>query len=160
MHKLLAGWLALAHRCSKKPDAGMKVRAFGEQDRAAVIALWQACGLTAPQNDPNKDIDRKLRVDPDLFLVGEDHRGIVASVMAGYEGHRGWISYLAVSPASQRQGLGQIIMHEAEKRLLTRGCPKINLQVRAGNRAVLGFYATLGYLDDDVMGLGKRLIPD
>lgn len=143
----------------------MKVRVYEEQDRNSVITLWRECGLVAPQNDPDKDIDRKLKVDADLFLVGveTDQIGneiVIASVMGGYEGHRGWINYLAVSPNHQRKGYGQAIMKAVELRIQAKGCPKINLQVRHTNQAVIAFYTALGYGDDNVVGLGKRLEKD
>ncbi|MFV8816322.1 GNAT family acetyltransferase [Haliea sp. E17] len=135
----------------------MKIRPFEEPDRQGVIALWQECGLVVPQNDPDRDIDRKQQVDPGLFLVGIVDRDIVASVMGGYEGHRGWINYLAVRPTHQRSGHGRSIMRAVERLLELRGCPKINLQVRATNTVVLRFYEALGYRPDEVVSLGKRL---
>jgi ribosomal protein S18 acetylase RimI-like enzyme len=138
----------------------MKIRTFEEQDKNEVIALWRECGLVVPQNDPTKDIERKLKVDPELFLVGLDENSIVAAVMGGYEGHRGWINYLAVKPSKQRKGYGQAIMQAVERLLKQRGCPKINLQVRTKNSAVIAFYAAIGYGNDNVVGLGKRLEHD
>ena len=139
----------------------MDIRQFDpEQDSPAVIALWQACGLVVPQNDPAKDIARKLAVDPDLFLVGEAEGTLVASVMGGYEGHRGWINYLAVAPHCQHRGYGREIMDAVEERLRAKGCPKINLQVRSSNESVIRFYESLGYSNDNVVGLGKRLEAD
>ncbi|TGG91682.1 GNAT family acetyltransferase [Natronospirillum operosum] len=138
----------------------MNIRPFQEADRSAVITLWQGTGLTVPQNDPDEDINRKLRVDPELFLIGEINGEVVATVMAGYEGHRGWINYLAVSPMHQRNGYARQLMETAERLLKKRGCPKINLQVRATNVGVIEFYAALGYGDDHVVGLGKRLVND
>lgn len=138
----------------------MKIRPFEEKDRAATITLWQQCGLVVPHNDPNKDIDRKLKVDADLFLVGVDNNKIVASVMGGYEGHRGWINYLAVSPEHQRKGYGQAMMQSVEELILAKGCPKINLQVRNSNQAVIAFYNAIGYGQDQVISLGKRLEHD
>jgi ribosomal protein S18 acetylase RimI-like enzyme len=138
----------------------MKIRAFEESDEEGVIALWSECDLLVPQNDPAKDIGRKLKVDRDLFLVGVDGTTIVATVMAGYEGHRGWINYLAVKPSERRKGYGQKIMQAAEMLLKNRGCPKINLQVRGANTNVIAFYSAIGYGDDDVVGLGKRLEHD
>lgn len=135
----------------------MKVRVYIETDQDAVIALWGECGLVVPQNNPAKDIERKLKVDPDLFLVGINKTGIVATVMGGYEGHRGWINYLAVKPTEQRKGYGQSIMHAVEQRLEEKGCPKINLQVRTTNEQVIAFYSAIGYDNDNVVGLGKRL---
>lgn len=140
---------------------GGRIRPYEPADEAEVIGLWQRCGLTRPWNDPAKDIRRKLAEQPELFgvLPGDDG-SIVGTVMAGYEGHRGWINYLAVDPARQGQGLGRELMDWAEARLRERGCPKINLQVRHGNEAVLAFYAALGYADDNVVSLGKRLEHD
>jgi ribosomal protein S18 acetylase RimI-like enzyme len=125
-----------------------------------VIALWEEAGLAVPQNDPGKDIDRKMEVDPDLFLVGESDGEVVATVMAGYEGHRGWINYLAVRPSHQRNGYGRLLMETAESLLGKKGCPKINLQVRNINADVIEFYSAIGYGDDQVIGMGKRLVHD
>ncbi len=144
------------------PD-GTTIRAYQAGDEAAVVSLWQRCGLTRPWNDPAKDIRRKLVEQPELFgvMVGRDDAGlVVGTVMAGYEGHRGWINYLAVDPGMQGAGLGRALMDWAEAQLRARGCPKINLQVRQGNEAVLAFYAALGYADDQVVSLGKRLEHD
>ena len=140
---------------------GNGIRPFLAADEAEVIGLWQRCGLTRPWNDPAKDIRRKLAEQPELFgvLAGEEG-AVLGTVMAGYEGHRGWINYLAVEPSRQGQGLGRQLMDWAEARLRERGCPKINLQVRRGNEAVLAFYAALGYADDNVVSLGKRLEHD
>jgi ribosomal protein S18 acetylase RimI-like enzyme len=138
----------------------MKIRIYEDGDKSEVISLWQECGLVVPQNDPGKDIERKLRVDPGLFLVGVCAGSVVATVMGGYEGHRGWINYLAVNPAVQRQGYGQAIMQAVEVLMKEKGCPKINLQVRAGNDKVIAFYSAIGYGNDDVVGLGKRLQHD
>ncbi len=138
----------------------MEIRRFAETDSDAVIALWQRCGLLRPWNDPRKDIARKLRVQPELFLVGVVDGRVVASVMAGYEGHRGWINYLAVDPGLRRGGLGRAMMAAAEKGLAELGCPKVNLQVRRGNEHVVAFYDRLGYVEDDVVSMGKRLESD
>src|SRR5581483_7936638 len=123
----------------------MLIRAFQPEDEEAVIALWQRCELVRPSNDPKKDIQRKLKVRPDLFLVGLLESKIIASVMAGYEGHRGWLNYVAVDPKYQRRGLARKIMAEAERLLREAGCPKINLQVRSSNRAAMEFYRRVGY---------------
>ncbi|MFN6499395.1 MAG: GNAT family acetyltransferase [Nostoc sp. DedQUE01] len=140
--------------------ADMEIRAFELTDESAVIALWMRCGLTRPWNDPKKDIERKLCVQRHLFLVSIIGQEIVATVMAGYEGHRGWINYLAVAPQYQRQGIGKLMMLEAEQLLVEAGCPKINLQVRTTNTEVIKFYQHLGYVVDDVISLGKRLESD
>jgi ribosomal protein S18 acetylase RimI-like enzyme len=138
----------------------MKIRSFQGGDDPAVIALWDDCELTRPWNDPSKDIARKGAVADDLFLVGLVGDAIVATVMAGYDGHRGWINYLAVHPSQQRHGFGRELMDEAERRLHARGCPKINLQVRASNAAAVAFYDRLGYTTDDVVSMGKRIEVD
>jgi len=138
----------------------MDIRAFQPGDEASVISLWQACGLTRPWNNPRKDIQRKLSVRPDLFLVGVTDGLVVASAMAGYDGHRGWIYYLAVSPEHQQRGLGRQIMAHAERLLAEMGCPKVNLLVRSSNAAAIEFYRRLGYARDEVVSLGKRLEHD
>ncbi len=138
----------------------MNIRAYQASDENAVIDLWLRCGLVVPQNNPWTDIQRKLEVAPELFLVGTLDGEIVATVMAGYEGHRGWINYLAVAPHLQRTGYGRQIMVHAEELLRERGCPKINLQVRTSNRQVIEFYQSLGFSCDEVLSLGKRLVQD
>ena len=138
----------------------MKIRAFRESDTEAVVALWRRCGLVWPQNDPYKDILRKMRVSPEWFLVGDVAGKIVASVMIGYEGHRGWINYLAVDVGQRKCGLGRALIEEVERLLRAEGCAKINLQVRSSNREVLAFYRAIGFLPDDVVSMGKRLERD
>ncbi len=133
------------------------IRVFQASDEPQIAALWEACGLVVPWNVPHLDIARKTEFQPDLFFVGEVERRIVSSVMAGYEGHRGWINYLAVDPAWRGKGLGRQLMAFVEARLRDLGCPKINLQVRGTNREVLAFYERLGYRVDDTVSLGKRL---
>ncbi len=138
----------------------MKTRAFHVDDTDGVVRLWTACELVVPWNDPRQDIARKLKVNPELFLVGELAGEIVATVMGGYEGHRGWINYLAVDPAHRGKAYGREIMAAIESRLQDLDCPKINLQVRSSNEAVLRFYEAIGYGIDDVVGMGKRLKQD
>ena len=135
----------------------MNIRPFQSIDEAEVIQLWMDCGLVVPQNNPKRDIERKMRVNPELFLVGELDGKIIATCMAGYEGHRGWINYLAVAPPLQRQGYAKEIMAAAERLLSKAGCPKINLQVRSTNAKVIDFYKSIGFKIDDVVSLGKRL---
>lgn len=138
----------------------MMLRTYQTTDEEAVIALWHACGLVVPQNNPKRDIVRKLRVNPELFLVGDLDGKIIATCMAGYEGHRGWINYLAVAPEHQRKGFAREVMQHAESLLRAAGCPKINLQVRSTNAAVIAFYEQLGFQIDAVTSLGKRLVSD
>ena len=135
----------------------MEVRVFEPADQEAVIRLWQACGLVVPLNDPVADIRAKVDFQPELFLVGLIKGKPAATVMAGYEGHRGWINYLAVDPGLRRMGLGWRIMEAAERLLRELGCQKINLQVRRSNKGVIEFYTRLGFREDEVVSLGKRL---
>lgn len=138
----------------------MQIRPYQQNDEPAVIQLWRKCGLTRPWNDPTRDILRKQQVQPEWFLVGLVEGVIVASVMAGYDGHRGWVNYLAVDPEYQRQGIARELMTEVERLLTDAGCPKLNLQVRATNEAAMRFYERIGYKQDEVVSFGKRLIPD
>ncbi|MBI1312691.1 GNAT family acetyltransferase [bacterium] len=138
----------------------MEIRPYTEADESAVIDLWNRCGLTRPWNDPGKDIARKLKVQSEWFLIGVLDKQIIATVMAGYDGHRGWINYLAVDPARRREGHGRTMMREAENVLLEFGCPKVNLQVRQDNLEAIAFYERIGFTQDAVVSLGKRLIPD
>ncbi len=135
----------------------MEIRCFRTDDEPSVIALWKECDLVRPWNDPHRDICRKLKVNAEWFLVGLVDGQVVATVMAGYEGHRGWLNYLAVAPEFQRRGLARGIVVEAERLLRKAGCPKINLQIRTSNQAVIEFYRRLGYSVDDVVSMGKRL---
>jgi ribosomal protein S18 acetylase RimI-like enzyme len=138
----------------------LHIRPFRPADEAAVVNLWRACQLVVPHNNPYRDIARKLRVNPEWFLVGELDGALVATCMVGYEGHRGWINYLAVDPGIRRRGCGRQMMDEAERLLRQAGCPKINLQVRATNAEVVQFYRDLGFKVDEVLSMGKRLEPD
>ena len=138
----------------------MNIRPFKISDTESVISLWEICRLTRPWNNPQLDIERKMAVGPDLFLVATDKEQIIGSVMGGYDGHRGWINYLAVHPQNRKQGLGRQLMYAVEELLLSAGCPKINLQVRHGNNDVIAFYQAIGFADDKCVSFGKRLIPD
>ena len=145
------------------------IRDFIPADTDDVVDLWERCGLTRPWNDPFKDIERKKTDLNGAFWVaceaGEDvvKRNVaklIGTVMIGYDGHRGIINYLAVSPTHQNKGLGGQIMRAAEAFLIERGCPKVSFCVRRDNHAVLSFYDRLGYQPDDIVFLGKRLISD
>ena len=139
---------------------GVRIRSYEHADEDQVVALWQACELTRPWNDPRRDIARKLDTQAGPFLVAEAEGSLVGTAMVGYDGHLFWINYLAVHPARRTQGIGRALMARAERELTSLGCPKLNLQVRSSNGQVLAFYARLGYLQDDVVSLGKRLIHD
>ena len=138
----------------------MDIRAYLESDEEAVIALWSKCGLVVAHNDPGKDIARKLEVGRDLFLVGVENGEVMATVMGGYDGHRGWVNYLAVCPNHRLKSYGTLLMRAIEKLLMERGCSKLNLQIRRSNEAIIDFYNSIGYAEDAVVSMGKRLIPD
>jgi ribosomal protein S18 acetylase RimI-like enzyme len=138
----------------------MIIHPYEKADETAVIELWRKCDLTRPQNDPKKDIERILKVNPELFLVGVEGNKVVATAMGGYDGHRGWVNYIGVDPAYRKKGLGRKMMEAIEKMLLERGCPKLNLQVLVDNTKAMKFYERIGYKKDEVVSLGKRLIPD
>ena len=136
----------------------MKISEFTVDQSDKVIALWETCGLTRSWNNPEKDIARKNSDRNGKFLVGQIGEVLMASIMIGYDGHRGSINYLAVDPDFSGAGYGKILIAEAEKLLLSVGCPKINLCVRADNDKVVEFYRQLGYAVEPVHVLGKRLI--
>lgn len=138
----------------------MKIRDYRNPDKEKVISLWLECGLVVASNNPESDIERKLSSGNGWFLVGDLDGEIISTCMIGYEGHRGWINYLAVSVDHQRRGYGKLMMEKAELLLDSIGCPKINLQIRRTNSQVIEFYKELGYLTDDVVGMGKRLSLD
>jgi ribosomal protein S18 acetylase RimI-like enzyme len=154
-----SGWVPLRH-IRMREDAGLSIRVFQELDREGIIQLWGDCNLLVPWNDPNRDIDRKLAADPGGFMVGLIERQVVASCMAGYDGHRGWLNYLAVSPGHRREGIGRQMVAAAESRLRKAGCPKVNLQVRETNTDAIDFYRQIGFAVDSVISLGKRLVSD
>lgn len=136
------------------------IRQFQPADADATVALWEACGLTRPWNDPHVDIARKLTAQPELFLVAEDEGAIIGSVMAGYDGHRGWMYYLATASTHRGLGVGRSLVAAAEELLEAMGCPKSQLMVRNDSHSAIDFYTQLGYETNEVRVLGKRLITD
>lgn len=138
----------------------LEIRPFELPDTEAVVSLWQATGLTRPWNNPYQDIRRKLAVQPELFLVALDGVTVVGSVMAGYDGHRGWLYYLASAPERRGEGIARRLVGEAEERLTAMGCPKVQLMVRPENNSAHGFYEALGYETFETWATGKRLIAD
>ena len=136
------------------------IRSYRKSDKKEVIELWQECDLVVPWNDPQRDIERKLSVQREFFLIGLLKKEIISTAMAGYDGHRGWVYYLAVKPRYQHQEIGKQMMKEAEIRLFELGCPKLNIIVRTTNLEVVNFYKSIGYKIDAVTNLGKRLAPD
>tara|TARA_B100000579_G_C22220722_1_gene571531 strand:+ start:28 stop:468 length:441 start_codon:yes stop_codon:yes gene_type:complete len=141
-------------------ESSLLIRKFHENDEQRLVSLWKVCRLTVPWNNPHKDISRKLSVQPELFLVGLFEENLIASVMAGYDGHRGWINYLAVHPDFQKRGFGKQLMVKVENELRELGCPKINLQIREGNEKVLSYYLKLGFFEEKNISMGKRLEDD
>jgi len=135
------------------------IRALESDDVEAVVRLWEKTELTRPWNDPFADIARAREVWPDLMLVATEGKALVGSVMAGYDGHRGWLYYVATDPSRRGRGIGSALVAEAERRLAALGCPKVQLMVRRENSSVLAFYDALGYDDGDVVTYGKRLVP-
>ncbi|MEM7694760.1 MAG: GNAT family acetyltransferase [Pseudomonadota bacterium] len=123
----------------------------------AIAALWRACDLTRPWNDPHADIFRAIAHPTAALLIARDPE-IVGTVMVGDDGHRGAIYYLAVAPTHQRTGLGRDLLSAAEDHLKTNGCPKLNLVIRAENTAVAAFYKACGYAQEDRMMMAKRLM--
>lgn len=136
------------------------IRPYLESDLDDVIALWELCGLTRPWNTPEIDIFRKLAQRDQLFLLAVKDNQLIATVMGGYDGHRGWVNYLAVHPNFQRNGVATALVQQLEKRLIALGCPKLQLLIRKDNIDVQSFYEQLGYDEIDVICLGKRLIQD
>ncbi|WP_119697216.1 GNAT family acetyltransferase [Microbacterium halotolerans] len=139
---------------------GVDIRTLVASDIDDVIALWDVTGLTRPWNDPRADIARARGVWPELLLVAVAGETVVGSVLAGYDGHRGWLYYLATDPSRRREGIAAALVAEAEQRLIALGCPKVQLMVRAGNAEVLRFYDARGYDRSDVLVTGKRIISD
>lgn len=135
----------------------MQIRPFRQADRAAVIALWQACNLTRPWNDPDSDIDFCLSKPESTILVGEAAGKVIASVMTGHDGHRGWLYYLAVDPAIRKSGHGRMMVSAAEDWLKSRGVPKVMLMVRPENTKVRAFYDALGYTEEPRVIFSRRL---
>jgi ribosomal protein S18 acetylase RimI-like enzyme len=138
----------------------LDVRPYTENDEQAVIALWREVFPAAPAwNNPAEDIRRKLAVQRDLFLVAARGSELVGTAMGGYDGHRGWVYYVAVSPRYRRQGIGTALLLALEEALARLGCPKVNLQVRAasGSEEIVAFYRQLGYHVEERISMGKRL---
>ncbi|MBA1228312.1 GNAT family acetyltransferase [Pseudomonas viridiflava] len=127
--------------------------------RLAVIELWQAVfDDDAPHNRPDLSIDMKLEVGDELFFVAVLEDRITGTLMAGYDGHRGWLYSVAVDPQHRGQGVGTLLVRHAEQALIKLGCIKINLQVRTRNEGVKAFYETLGYVQEPIISLGKRIL--
>ena len=135
----------------------IEISALAEAEADAAVALWQACGLTRPWNDPHADLKLALATPTATILAGRLDGRLVATIMTGFDGHRGWVYYLAVAPEAQRGGHGAAMMRAAESWLRARGVPKLNLMVRGDNAAATGFYEAIGYERSDVIVLQKFL---
>lgn len=133
------------------------MREANAADTREVIALWEACGLTRPWNDPAADFARAVAGPTSAILMLHEGGALAASVMVGFDGHRGWVYYLAVAPERRRAGLGRTMMDAAEAWLRARGAPKIQLMVREDNEAALGFYEALGLERQKVVTVGRFL---
>ena len=123
----------------------------------AIVDLWEECGLIIPQNNPVEDIQKKLDFQPELFFIALLDGKLVGSIMVGYEGHRGWLNYLAVLPSFQKRGYGKKLVKKAIIELRKIGCLKLNLQVRKSNTTVVEFYKHLGFKEEERTSLGMRL---
>ncbi len=135
----------------------LKMIRYNPKYQEAVVDLWNKCGLAVPLNDPIEDIQKKLDFQPQLFFIALLDDQLIGSVMVGYEGHRGWLNYLAVSPEHQRHGFGKKLVEKAVDELKKLGCLKVNVQVRRKNASTVEFYKHLGFKDDEVVSLGMRL---
>jgi len=139
------------------PAPALTIAPIGDGDVADVIALWQRCGLTRPWNDPASDIALARKGENAAMLAGRDNSGIVASVLVGHDGHRGWVYYVAVDPDCRHKGYGRVIMDAAEHWLRLRGIEKLQLMVRPDNSQVQAFYRSIGYLEQERIIYAKWL---
>lgn len=136
------------------------IRQYIDTDLEDIITLWEECDLTRPWNNPEIDIFRKIAQKDGLFLLAVKDEQLIATVMGGYDGHRGWVNYLAVHPHYQRNSVATALLQQLEKRLIAIGCPKLQLLIHKENIDVQSFYEQLGYEELEVICLGKRLIQD
>ncbi len=134
------------------------IRPYRTDDELEVIQLWKKIFPETPQhNDPIRDIQSKLKIQPELFLVAVKDHLLVGTAMAGFDGHRGWVYYLAVDPSYRRNGIGTALMKKEEGLLVQKGCPKLNLQIRVNNSDLQAFYGKLGYKVEQRISMGKKL---
>ena len=148
-----------AHRMSNVDvPAALAIRSYDEGDEQAVAALWREVFPDAPpRNEPHANIRRKLAVQRELFFVAVESGAVVGTAMGGYDGHRGWVYGVAVSPGYRRRGIGATLMQRVEDELRRLGCPKLNLQIRSDNREAVAFYEGLGYRIEERISMGKSL---
>ena len=136
---------------------GVRVEPATSNDREATIALWEIAGLTRSWNDPRSDFDLALSNPTSDVLLARQGAELVGTIMVGFDGHRGWIYYLATDPGNRGRGIGRALVEAAEDKLRAFGCPRVRLMVRGGNRPARAFYETLGYEAQDVVTLGRTL---
>jgi ribosomal protein S18 acetylase RimI-like enzyme len=138
----------------------VEIRAYRSADHDAVVELWERVFPNPePRNDPVKNIQHKLTVQPELFLLALIDFRVVGTCMAGFDGHRGWVHLVGVAPEHRRAGVGSALMRRAEALLTRIGCPKLNLQVRGTTPEAAGFYESLGFRVEERISLGKVLPP-
>lgn len=136
----------------------MEIRPYQAQDKAGLLALWEEIfPAGSPHNDPQTSLENKLRVERDLLFVALIDDVVIGSVMGGYDGHRGWIYSLAVSPPLRRQGIASALMRTIEEKIKSLGCLKLNLQVVTSNDEVVAFYEELGFIVEERISMGKKL---
>lgn len=141
----------------REVNTAIEIRDFAEADRAAVVRVWETVlPDDQPHNQPNPVIDAKLAVD-EMLYVAETGAEVIGTVMAGYDGHRGWLYSVAVLPGYQRRGIASALVKHALEALSKRGCLKVNLQIRSGNEAVIGFYESIGFVTEARVSMGIRL---
>jgi ribosomal protein S18 acetylase RimI-like enzyme len=140
-----------------KPVPALAIADIADGDVATVIALWQACGLTRPWNDPASDIALARRGPNSAILIGRDGGAIVATAMVGHDGHRGWVYYVATDPDLRGKGYGRAIMNAAEDWLRAAGIPKLQLLVRPENAGVAAFYQSIGFGEQQILFFTKWL---
>jgi ribosomal protein S18 acetylase RimI-like enzyme len=140
-----------------KPLPPLSIAAIADADIPAVVALWHACGLTRPWNDPASDIALARREPNSTVLIGRDSGAIVATAMVGHDGHRGWVYYVATDPERRQQGFGRVIMNAAEDWLRAAGLAKVQLMVRRENARAGAFYQSIGYAESQTIVFAKWL---
>jgi ribosomal protein S18 acetylase RimI-like enzyme len=149
---------ALVARFDRRNPVTPLVRAFAAGDREAVLALWrEVFGYTEARNHPEKTLDDKLAMNDGLLFVAVGEAGLMGTLLAGYDGHRGWLYRAAVLPRARRRGVGRALVESAEAALRARGCAKINLQTHVGNAAAEAFWNRLGYSTEPRVSMGKDL---
>ena len=137
----------------------MEIRKFEERDKAEVSRLWRSVfSDDPPHNEPTKVIDAKMKAQRELFFVAVSNDQVIGTVMAGYDGHRGWLYSVAVAPDNRRKGVGSLLVKHAVNALRQIGCMKVNLQVRATNTQVIAFYESLGFSTEERVSMGKLLV--